>query len=187
MTKARPDAQEQIMVRMFDGNRSMMRRGKIVGWCHNKIHPGAISQKLCEEHECLGKQCRYFEKNEVSFYLAALEAEKKEKEKQKEALRQKKLQQAKENSSLLAMQQRWQDYLDRTRSDMQIVRIVRESPTFCRVFYVSSRPFADGNRFPDFLEMVRKTEPRLRIQLRHIRDEDGRFVTKEEYDHRRRQ
>ena len=53
-----------------------------------------------------------------------------------------------------------------------------------RVFYVSEYPFADGNRFPEFLETVRLFFPNYRLSLRHIRDVDGHFVTIEEYQQR---
>ena len=54
------------------------------------------------------------------------------------------------------------------------------------VFYVSDFAFADGIRFPEFLETVRFFIPFYRLNLRHIRDVDGHFVTIEEYRQRMR-
>ena len=42
-------------------------------------------------------------------------------------------------------------------------------------------PIADGDRFLKFLETVRFFFPDYRLNLRHIRDVDGHFVTIEEY------
>ena len=59
-------------------------------------------------------------------------------------------------------------------------------PRAYTVFYVSDNPFADGDRFPSFLDALRETEPQSRFRLRHIRDVDGHFVTREEFRVRRR-
>ena len=69
---------------------------------------------------------------------------------------------------------------------MQIVRVDTERTNRYRVFYVSEYPFADGDRFPKFLETVRFFFPDYRLNLRHIRDVDGHFVTIEEYQQRAR-
>ena len=69
-------------------------------------------------------------------------------------------------------------------SDMFIVPVERETRTRYRVFYVSDNSFADGNRFPEFVDMVRREHPGKSVNMRHIRDVDGHFVTREEFFHR---
>ena len=54
------------------------------------------------------------------------------------------------------------------------------------IYYVSDYPFADGNRFPAFIKSVRALFPHHRIMLRHIRDQRGHFLTREEYARIRR-
>ena len=71
------------------------------------------------EHDCLGKQCSYFEKNPVSSYLIFLE----NKKKYREQLRKEKQKKRAEANDLKAMQDEWQAFLDSVDSDMQIVRI----------------------------------------------------------------
>lgn len=66
-------------------------------------------------------------------------------------------------------------------SDMYIVRVAKDAPSVYRVFYVSDNSFADGNRYPDFLDTLKFLHPHYRINLRHIRDVDGHFVTTDEY------
>lgn len=77
-----------------------------------------------------------------------------------------------------------QSYIDDAGYSMQVVRVDKEQNNRYRVFYVSENPFADANRFPDFLETVRFFFPNYRLNLRHIRDVDGHFVTIEEYQQR---
>ena len=67
---------------------------------------------------------------------------------------------------------------------MYIVRVVRDAPSVYRIFYVSDNRFADGNRYPAFLEALKSLHPQYRIILRHIRDVDGHFVTYDEYMNR---
>ena len=78
----------------------------------------------------------------------------------------------------------FQSYIDDAGYAMQIVRVDMERTNRYRVFYVSEYPFADGDRFPKFLETVRFFFPDYRLNLRHVRDVDGHFVTIEEYQQR---
>lgn len=67
---------------------------------------------------------------------------------------------------------------------MLIVRVEKLSPYVYRVFYVSYNPFADGNRYPELLAEIKRDHPRYKVLLRHIRDVDGHFVTRDEYQAR---
>ena len=78
----------------------------------------------------------------------------------------------------------WNAYLEELQYEMQIIRVPED--TLYRIFYVSDNRFADGNRYPEFLEMLKQTFPRSRLVLRHIRDADGHFITRDEYSQRRR-
>ena len=80
----------------------------------------------------------------------------------------------------------FQSYMDDAGYFMQIVRADTERTNRSRVFYVSEYLFADGDRFPKFLETVRFFFPDYHLNLRHIRDVDGHFVTIEEHQQRMR-
>lgn len=88
-------------------------------------------------------------------------------------------------STNVCIQYYWQDYLDEIDSDMEIIRIEKDPSKEYRIFYVSDNRFADGNLFPDFLKFLKAQNPRWRIVLRHIRDIDGHFVTRDEFFARR--
>ena len=66
-------------------------------------------------------------------------------------------------------------------NSMDVIRVERDPNGSYKVFYVSDHPFADGDRFPGFLEKVRLNHPSWRLTLRHIKDVDGHFVTREEF------
>ena len=177
-----PDPSEVISTKLITDLVIDLKRKHIVGWCHNKTHPGAIDKKICIAHDCLGKNCFYFEQNPVSSYIIYLNDKKKNREK----VRNEKKQKANAIDNLKAMQEKWQIYLDSVDSDMLIVRIERAAAKEYTVYYVSENHFADGNRFPEFFNMIKKMYPCFRINLRHIRDLDGHFVTKNEYLSRRK-
>lgn len=49
------------------------KKEKIIGYCCNIKHPGNLSVKMVKKHECLGKQCPYFKKEEDHPYWAQRE------------------------------------------------------------------------------------------------------------------
>ncbi len=75
----------------------------------------------------------------------------------------------------------WQSYIDELDYDMTIVRVAQPTPWMYTVFYVSDNPFADGNRYPAFLQRIKSGDPQVKICLRHIRAIDGSFVTTDQY------
>ena len=175
---------EIIKTKMLTGEVIQIRRGHVLGWCHHKMHPGAVSKAIMDEHDCLGKNCPFLERNCQSPFWPAYEAQKRAKEERKEMIREEKRKKAIEATELQTLTENWRSYLEEMDSDMQIVRVTKDSPYAYRVFYVSDNAFADGNRYPDFLETLRYLHPYHRITLRHIRDVDGHFVTRSEYRER---
>ena len=174
-------AQEIVKMKMLTGEVIPIKRKNVLGWCHHKMHKGAVNRALLEEHDCLGKNCPFLERNSKSSYWDNLAAQQKAKEELKKKLREKKRQQAAEDEHLVQLSENWQSYLDDMESDMYIVRVAKDAPSVYRIFYVSDNSFADGNRYPDFLDTLKFLHPHYRINLRHIRDVDGHFVTTDEY------
>ena len=50
---------------------------RIVGRCHRTLHPGKLTRRIMEEHNCLGKRCSHFEKYEEAGYWRELERKQK--------------------------------------------------------------------------------------------------------------
>ena len=175
---------EVIKVRLLTDDVIPIKRKNIVGWCSYKLHKGAINKALLEEHQCLGKNCGFLIKNALSTYWAAQEQAAAEKKRRKEQIKQEKAKAEALQQKMQNLAADWQIKLDEIGSDMYIVRVERETRTRYRVFYVSDNAFADGNRFPEFVDMVRREHPGKSVNMRHIRDVDGHFVTRDEYFHR---
>ena len=178
---SKSDPAEVVRTRLITDTVIELKRKNIVGFCHNMIHPGIVDKKICIEHDCLGKQCSFFEKNPVSSYLIFLE----NKKKYREQIRKEKRKKRAEANDLKVMQEEWQSFLDSVDSDMQIVRIEKVSPREYTVFYVSDNLFANSNRFSEFFQMIKTDYPHFWVNLRQIRDLDGHFVTREEFAARR--
>ena len=136
------------------------------------------------QHDCLEKNCRHFEKYEDAGYWKECARKKEQKQTTKQLQRMKRAQEAATEAVLQNLAELFQSYIDDAGYAMQIVRVDTERANRYRVFYVSEYPFADGDRFPKFLETVRFFFPDYRLTLRHIRDVDGHFVTIEEYQQR---
>jgi len=168
-----------VDVKLITGETVTIKPNRVCGWCHYRLHRGALTRALLKEHECLGKNCRHLERNAKCPYWGELE-------KKKQAKSEKKTQQKAEEERLQMLLENWQACLDEMNSDMFIVRVAKDTPSVYRIFYVSDNRFADGNRYPDFLASLRALHPSYRINLRHIRDVDGHFVTTDEYLARRR-
>lgn len=176
-----PDPYEVVRTRLITDSVIDLKRKNIVGWCHNSMHPGTVDKKICMSHDCLGKQCFYFEQNPVSSYIISLN----EKKKNREKVREEKKKKHSEANELVTMQKEWQNYLDSVESDMQIVRLEKVAPKEYTLFYVSNNRFYDVNCFPEFTGMIKTLYPRVWVNLRHIRDLNGYFVTREEFAARR--
>lgn len=175
---------EVIKVRLLTDDVIPIKRKNIVGWCSYKLHKGAINKALLEEHQCLEKNCGFLIKNELGTYWLAQEQAAAEKKRRKEQIKQEKAKADALQQKMQNLAADWQIKLDEIGSDMYIVRVERETRTRYRVFYVSDNAFADGNRFPEFVDMVRREHPGKSVNMRHIRDVDGHFVTRDEYFHR---
>ena len=175
---------EVIRVRLLTDDVIPIKRKNIVGWCSYKLHKGAINKALLKEHQCLEKNCGFLIKNELSTYWTAQEQAAAEKKRRKDQIKQEKAKAEALQQKMQNLAADWQIKLDEIGSDMYIVRVERETRTRYRVFYVSDNAFADGNRFPEFVYMVRREHPGKSVNMRHIRDVDGHFVTRDEYFHR---
>ena len=59
---------ELVKARLLGNQCVILPQTRIVGCCHNLLHPGKLTKRLMTQHDCLGKNCRYFEKYEDAGY-----------------------------------------------------------------------------------------------------------------------
>lgn len=170
---------EVIRTRLLGGAWIEIARKKLVGCCHNCLHPGKLTKKILEQHDCINKKCYYFERYPEAGYWCEVE----QKQKAKEQARASKQQKKDRETYLKELQAQFQVCAEQTKSPMKIIRVREEKNKIYKVYYVSIYGYRDGNRFPDFLQMAKEICPGFRLFLRHIQDVDGRFVTIEEYLH----
>ncbi len=181
-----PWVPETVKTRLVNGVVTTINRSNVVGWCKYDLHPGTLTKALLEQHECLQKQCFYLVRNEEHSLWAALVQKELDREKRKAAKRARKETQARRATAQQEQITKLQSYLDKTASDMYIVRIEAEKPWIFKIYYVSDNALADGRCYPDFYEYLSRTYPNQKFLLRHIRAADGHFVTRDEYFSRRK-
>lgn len=185
--KVQADPNEVVKVRLIDGSIIPIKRKNIVGVCHSKIHPGRLNEKLMNEHNCQGKQCHYFEKYANASYWIW----KSVRQMEKQYIRhQRQDRRDKENAEFKALNElkcNFQKFMDAAGYTVQIVRLELIKTNVYKVFYVSDNAFADGRLYPNFYAAVFGHYPHCRLVMRHIKDIDGHFVTREEYRQRMRQ
>lgn len=135
-------AAECVTTRLLGGGTVEVSFRALVGCCHNRIHPGKLTRKLMEAHDCLGKECRFFEKYEDADYWREKnrKAAAKKKHRQKQTLE--KAQQRRE-ADALTLKDLFQTYADGAGYVLRIVRVQEEKKGLLKVFYVSEnmKPF----------------------------------------------
>lgn len=170
-----------VHVRLIDGAYVGMYRKNIVGCCHCATHPGKLTKHLMLEHNCVQKGCWYFEKYDCASYWRGKQLRKQAKEKTREQQRKAKETEKLQEERLNGIQQEMQNVIDALSYPMEIIRLEQVEAKWYKIFYVSDYPFADGNRFPDFLGAIYTAHPGWRLWLQHIKDMEGRFVTRSMY------
>ena len=135
-------AAECVTTRLLGGRTVEVSFRALVGCCHNRIHPGKLTRKLMEAHDCLGKECRFFEKYEDADYWREKnrKAAAKKKHRQKQTLE--KAQQRRE-ADALTLKDLFQTYADGAGYVLRIVRVQEKKKGLLKVFYVSEnmKPF----------------------------------------------
>lgn len=53
---------EARRIRLMNGGSGMIPVGSITGFCHNNAHKGFLTVTLMNKHNCVEKDCHYFER-----------------------------------------------------------------------------------------------------------------------------
>lgn len=173
-------------VRLVNGDHRVLKADSVIGFCHYRLHPGHLTKRLLDEHQCLEKACRYLERYPEKPYWRELRGRAAEKEERKAKKKHTKARQREDREVMDALLEHLRSCAEAADEGMEVVRVQREDLCFYTVFYVSDNRFADGDRFPYFTGMLHTAYPDWRFRFRHIRDIDGHFVTREEYARRKK-
>lgn len=135
-------AAECVTTRLLGGRTAEVSFRALVGCCHNRIHPGKLTRKLMGAHDCLGKECRFFEntKTQIIGGRKTGKPPRRKKHRQKQTLE--KAQQRRE-ADALTLKDLFQTYADGAGYVLRIVRVQEEKKGLLKVFYVSEnmKPF----------------------------------------------
>lgn len=172
--------------RLFDHSIIQTYPRRIVGCCHNRIHPGKMTRHLLEQHNCLGKQCRYFERYDTSTYWADLDRKQDMKKRRRQEKQQKRAMELTQKEEMQEIVDELQDYADLCDYDIDIIDVRQERTYLYTVFYISDNTYPDGKLYSGLIEMASRAHPHWKLLLRHIKDEHGRFVTIDEFYARKR-
>lgn len=181
------DDYECKSVKLITGEQIIMSKKRVIGRCHNKIHPGILTQKLFEKHECIGKSCVFFERNECASYWKYLEQREIVKEKKRKKKEEEKTRKKAEATKLAELQETLQQLMKQCGYFIRIVGIKQTDSEKYTVFYTSQRAEADEHCYPNFLHKARKAYPGITFAIKHIQDVDGHYVTANEYKNRVKQ
>ena len=181
-----PNFKEIVTERLLGGEVKNVKRGNLVGCCHNIIHPGKMTKRILEEHRCIQKECPFFERYEEYPFWVNYRNQKNAKRKSKLKKQQKKALADAEAQSMTTIRDALRECVPEEESQLDIIRVERIEDRHYRVFFVSDNRRPDGGEFPQFAKLAREQFPWWRLQMRHIKNIDGSFVTREEYHAKRR-
>lgn len=170
-------------VKLVGGYVEILDLDKIIGYCHNKIHCGAVTKNIIKTHECLSKQCRYFEKYEDAPYwsrvMQSLEAKALQKERKKNIAANEVARKAKIINECDRIKQEAQHFAVQNTFNIIITRVIH-SPIkngFKYIInYVSDVPYDDWYTYREIATALGKIY-HCKFKLRHVRLPDGRYMT----------
>ena len=166
-------------VRLIDGNFTPSDSPRIIGFCHNSMHRGLLTVQLMKSHECITKECHYFEKYETSPYWLNCERSKKRIAAKKEAAKRRKEKalrreaSVKETETALILRAN-EIAAELGFDDLRITGIHRIDCGYT-IFYISRSPYNDWYQFRE-LAFAMCREYHAKFTLKHAKLPDGQFA-----------
>ena len=134
--------------------------GQRIGYCWLEKHRGYITKQILEEHRCIEKNCRFFQKYEDAQYWREKE---KQRKLRKEGKREKKEIQKQEQSILQLFREKTKDFDSFAIVDVSKVGRIFEV-SFVTLEYKHMQPIVDAVR----------EETKEKILLREIKTDKGK-------------
>lgn len=165
---------EYIETKLITGDRLYISKKSVVGYCHFSEHKGSITKPLLKKHECVSKECHYFEKYKDNPYWKGVEQAQAAKQKRRETARRIK----KEEEQQL---REWIDTAQKIADDLEFelkVITIKKVPhkKYYILFYLSK---LSKNDWYLYFELAKAFGAKLggRVELRHIIDINGYYAT----------
>lgn len=152
----------------------------IVGFCHCKLHTGHLLKSTMKEHECISKQCPFFNKFEDYPYWVEKENHKKkienaQKKQQYQKDMERHFKKRKNNIRLMA-----QNAIDIRGIPIIITSVALQKPNKYILNYVSNESRDDSDEYGKLIEKLDKKEIG-KFYLNHIKNINGYYATIAEY------
>ena len=166
------DSNGYVYVKLISGKRKYALRKDIVGFCHCSLHEGSISKSLLKEHDCIGKKCVYFERNNKEYWniVDSQNNRKREKKERRKAI------QIKAKNEIEEWKQCAQRIADTFDYNLRVTSVKKpgEKQHYI-IYYISEWEYDDRVRFGELATtfgyaMAGKAE------LRHVKELDGSYA-----------
>lgn len=173
--------QEYIEIKAVTGFRILVPKNHVIGYCHFPGHKGGITKKVLKDHECLKKNCTFFEKYTDLPYWKEHEKREKARQKRKNYVRLKKAERAEiQRQNDMFTQQTYetaQNILEEMEYNLKILNIKKvPNSRKCIVIYISKHPYNDWYQYLDFARAFGDIIGYY-VELKHAKDVDGTYAS----------
>ena len=167
-------------VKLLGGGPAKVDVPSIVGYCHNAQHKGVLTVAIMNEHDCVAKECNYFEKFEDYPYWQRTQRReennriRKEKIKRKKENRKRKAVEIEErDEAFIEQANRFADELGIT--NFKIIGIRKEGRVYT-IFYISDKWSNDWYEFRE-IAIAMNNKYQKKFILKHAKGLDGKYAT----------
>lgn len=166
-------------VNLIGGAYATVDTPSLVGYCHNDDHKGFLTVTIMNEHDCIAKECRYFERFEDYPYwqkfrrkeeLSELKKVKRQRQKENEQRHADKIK--KRDETIITKAYKVANELGINNFKMVSIRKNGEGFT---VFYISDKPVNDWYDFREIAFALNRAYNQ-KFTLKHIKLLDGRYA-----------
>ena len=173
-------------VKTVSGSYRLIEDNAIVGWCHNIIHKGAMDRTQYKEHDCAGKQCAFFEKNEASSYWLHEKRKAERKAVLKRKLAEKKRLQRKADENLAQMKEK-AEALARSYEYPVIITSIKElRRNQFNIYFISQNPRNDWYLYRQLVEDMRAWYGKGSFWLKRVVTPEGDYALPEDWEKSRK-
>lgn len=152
----------------------------LVGYCHNEAHKGFLTVTIMNEHDCINKECFYFEKFEDYPFWR-----KKQRKEKQEKLRKIKAARRKENARLAKeklkrenalMVSRAEELIDKYNYNNIEIISIHTDKTSGVIFFISDKNENDWYEYREIAFSMNKIFNK-KFMLKHAKLPDGSYAT----------
>ena len=156
-------------IKMVSGKSCLCSQTDIPGFCLSERHPGGLTPAMLHSHQCIEKNCTYFQRNYDSLYWV----KKAKRIQRKQALK-------KQQEFEASLHQDWKLKAMHTANQLMLrIRVMRveyhSADDRYTVFYISKKSYDDKREYQFFKSSLNKVLGGD-VELRHIKNMDGTYA-----------